>query len=133
MLRPTAGKYNTEIVLNLPENLPPANGVTEELTRVVWNVFDNALRHTTNGTITVTGKASSKYVHVSIADTGSGMTPEAKSMAFERGYSGSVRSGLGLAFCREIVVAYGGEIEIQSELGEGCTVSFSLPVYGGLE
>jgi signal transduction histidine kinase len=63
-----------------------------------------------------------------VSDDGEGIPPEILSRVFERGVSGSESSGLGLAICKEIVEAYGGEIGIDSETGLGTTARFTLPV-----
>jgi len=137
MLIPTAKKQNISVVLNLPEHLPPIWGIVAELTRVVWNIFENALRHTNNGTVTISGDSQTthgtKYVSITITDTGCGMTYEIKSRAFERCYSSGEKTGLGLTFCKEIIEAHGGEISIKSEPDKGCAITFILPQRDFLE
>jgi signal transduction histidine kinase len=133
MLIPTADKQNISVVTDLPKHLPSVWGTVAELTRVVWNILENALRHTTEGTISVLGNLQTKqdiiYVSITIADTGCGMTNEIKSRAFERGYSSGEMTGLELTFCKKIIEAHSGEIYIESELGKGCAVTFILPEY----
>ena len=133
MITSTTQKQNVVIVLKLPEYLPLVWGRAAELTRVLWNIFDNALRYTESGTINVAGDLrvidGSRHIAVTITDTGCGMTKEIKSHVFERGYSSEDRTGLGLAFCKEIIKAHGGVISIESEIGTGCAVTFTLPEY----
>ncbi len=69
-------------------------------------------------------------VHVTIADTGPGIPPEQLSYIFERYYQASgLRSGygLGLAIAKEIVTGHGGNIEAQSNPGEGTRFIVTLP------
>ncbi|MDR2108267.1 MAG: ATP-binding protein, partial [Coriobacteriales bacterium] len=69
-------------------------------------------------------------VCVSIADTGTGIAPDLLPKVFERGVSGrDGGSGLGLAVSRDLISAHGGTTSIQSQLGKGTTVSFSVPEY----
>jgi len=124
----SAKSLNIEINVNLPERLPPCFGAPADLTRLMWNLFDNALKHTANGTITISGGSADGNVTVTIADNGAGMSPEILSRAFERGFSGEQETtGLGLALCKEIAEAHGGEISIKSELGKGTAVTLVLP------
>lgn len=134
LLTPLAKSRGISINLLLPDSLPDCWGSPNELTRVLWNIFDNAVRHTENGSITVSGKhiTESGAIEITVADTGSGITPEHIKQIFERGFSseqGSINqtTGLGLAFCKEIIEAHGGKINIESEMGKGTEVKFSLP------
>jgi hypothetical protein len=75
-------------------------------------------------------------VYISVADTGRGIGPEAKALIFERLYQdpNSVdnnRSGLGLGLfiAKELVELHGGRIWVASEVGNGTTFSFTLPLY----
>ena len=129
LLMPSAKSKNIQLDLALPGTLPHVWGMPAELTRVLWNLFDNALKHTGGGKITVGGWAAENLLTLTITDTGEGMTQEIKSRVFERGFSGTDRTGLGLPLCKEIVQAHGGDISIQSEPGKGCAVAITLPVY----
>jgi signal transduction histidine kinase len=68
---------------------------------------------------------------VSVRDTGKGMAPNALARLFDRHWQSTQRHGtghgLGLAISKAIVEAHGGTISAQSALGEGTTVSFTLP------
>jgi signal transduction histidine kinase len=67
---------------------------------------------------------------VSVIDTGGGIPAEDLPHIFDRFYksSGSRGSGLGLAISKSLVVAHGGEITAASDVGEGTTITFTLPV-----
>jgi len=67
---------------------------------------------------------------VRLSDTGTGIAPEILQKVFRPMFTTKPEgkgTGLGLAICREIVRAHGGEIRIDSEEGQGTTMSFSLP------
>lgn len=137
ILASTAKKKNITILLNLPKYLPPVHGSSNALMRVLWNILENAIRYTEGGAIIITGDFQSSgnaaFVSVTISDTGCGMTDEVKKRAFERGYSGRKTTGLGLAFCKEIIEMHDGEISIESEAGKGCAITFSLPHFSTKE
>jgi signal transduction histidine kinase len=71
-------------------------------------------------------------VRFEVKDTGEGISPEFRERIFEKffqvpgGKSGG--SGLGLTIAREIVLAHGGKIGVESEVGKGSTFWFTLPV-----
>jgi two-component system sensor histidine kinase VicK len=72
---------------------------------------------------------------ISVQDDGIGMPSEAMSHLFERFYqvdgSGTRRvggTGLGLYICKQIVVAHGGDMWVESKVGQGSTFSFALPL-----
>lgn len=110
-------------------------GDEEELVRLFTNLLENAAHCTpADGTITVSAEALGSQVRVSVADTGVGIAPEHLPRLGERFYRvDAARSrpeggtGLGLSICRSIVAAHGGEMTIESVLGQGTTVRVSLP------
>ena len=68
-------------------------------------------------------------VHVEVWDEGPGLSAEDRDRAFEAFYSTKEEgTGLGLAIVQQIVAAHGGEVEIESEVGEGTTVRVRLPL-----
>jgi heavy metal sensor kinase len=114
---------------------PSVVGNQEEIQRVVINVIDNAIRHTSaGGTITVRLGREAGAAVIVIRDTGEGISAEHLPHLFERFYrvdtarsqqSGGV--GLGLAIVKEIVDAHGGDILLSSDVGKGTTVTIRLP------
>ena len=127
------GKNDTKdnkILLKLDDNLPPISADYARIMQVVTNLLSNSLRHTKNGIIEITLKKQSSCQLVSVSDNGDGMTEEIKAKAFDGYVSVSKeywRHGIGLYVCRKIVEAHGGKIWIESELGEGTEISFTLP------
>jgi signal transduction histidine kinase len=94
------------------------------------NLVSNALRHSaTGGSVTITTDARDAAIVVSVADTGAGIPPEALPRIFDRFYKGpsSHGSGLGLTIARNLVISHGGDISAASRVGEGTTVTFTLP------
>ncbi len=99
------------------------------LRSIFENLLSNAIRNTpSGGHIRLTATESKDAVHFSISDTGRGIAPERLHMIFGRFNSDSAEgTGLGLALVRRLVEAQGGQISIESLLGTGTTLTFTLP------
>lgn len=102
---------------------------------VFSNLISNALRHTPpQGTVVVRARSQSEGVRFEVSDSGEGIAPEHQRQLFERFFQvpgarhGS--AGLGLSICQEIVRAHGGQLGVESALGEGSTFWFVLPEGG---
>jgi two-component system sensor histidine kinase BaeS len=99
--------------------------------QVIGNLVSNALRHTPKGgTVTVRVRPSGDRVVLEVADTGSGMDAASAERAFDRFWRSGERAGagIGLAIVRDLVLAHGGEVSLQTAPGEGTTVRCSLPL-----
>jgi signal transduction histidine kinase len=120
----------------LEPDLPPVLADRQRLSQVLQNLLRNALRYTPEGgLISVNAVRKDAHVEVSVADTGVGIPPEELPRVFERFYRGDpARSraaggaGLGLAIVRELVEAMGGQVAVESVVGEGSRFSFTLPI-----
>lgn len=101
-----------------------------QLEQVVMNLVLNAAHATEHGgTIVVRTDASGGAARLIVRDTGVGMSEDVQRRAFEAFYTTKAKgTGLGLSICRHIVDAHGGTIEIQSEPGEGTSVTVELPL-----
>ncbi|MEO3816067.1 ATP-binding protein [Plantactinospora sp. B24E8] len=116
--------------------LPPVYVDPDRMRQVLGNLVTNALRATgRGGTITLGAEHSGDSAVLRVADTGSGIAPEALPHVFDRFWrADSARgrktggSGLGLAIVRQIVTDHGGVIRVASELGVGTTFTITLPV-----
>jgi signal transduction histidine kinase len=98
--------------------------------RALTNLMENAIQAMPGGgTLTITASPAGSSVAIVLADTGTGMEPEAVRRAFEPYFSTKTAgSGLGLANARRNVEACGGSIEISSTSGAGTTMTVTLPV-----
>lgn len=106
--------------------LPAVLCQPEQISRVLLNLLDNAIRHTApGGTVTLRATSQVGGVRVEVHDTGPGIPSEVCERV-ARCASTDVSTGLGLGIARTIVEAHGGQLSIPS-IGEGATVRFSLP------
>ncbi len=134
-MRPQAEASQVSIRSELQGALGPARGNPEQLQRVLFNLIQNAIRHTpADGSVVVRARpAADQGVEVEIADNGAGIEPALRARIFEPFVQGPTRvagangaSGLGLAIARAIVEAHGGRIWL-ADARAGTRVRFSLP------
>jgi signal transduction histidine kinase len=134
-MRPQAEAKRVAVQAEVPAGLAPARANPEKLQRVLFNLIQNAIRHTpADGSVTVLAESSGGNVEVEVADTGAGLAKDDRARAFEpfyRGGAGAARAagegtGLGLTICRAIVEAHGGQIWFADSPG-GARVRFRLP------
>ncbi|MBQ9108883.1 MAG: HAMP domain-containing histidine kinase [Oscillospiraceae bacterium] len=115
-----------------PEGFAVMQADRNRLRQVFVNIIDNALKYSDSGdTVTVTANLLPSSFTVSVADTGIGISPEDLPKVKTKFYkANSTRrgSGIGLAVADEIVRMHGGSLEIASKLGEGTTVTITLPL-----
>ena len=103
--------------------------------QVLINLVDNAIKYTPPGSeINIGWRKEGNFVLVTVADNGPGISDQAKPHIFDMFYSApnqiadSRRSmGLGLALCKSIVNAHGGEITVRDQVPHGSIFTFSVP------
>lgn len=120
------------VTVALPPELPPAYVDATLVTRVLVNLIENAIKHTPAGTrIMVSASLEGATVRVVVDDTGPGLPPDPERLfaKFQRGRDDSSAggAGLGLALCRAIVNAHGGQISAMQRPGGGARFVFTLP------
>lgn len=120
---------------DLAPGLPPIQADGDRILEVLENLVGNAIKFTpAGGTITIGARAHNAELVLWVKDTGPGIAPELIPRMFDRFWQaakGDRRgAGLGLTICRAIVDAHGGRIWVESQLGAGSTVFFSLPALG---
>jgi signal transduction histidine kinase len=122
-------------IVEFPPNFPIVGADPRWIKQVFRNILENATKYSPEGgLIVVQGEVRPTDVVISISDQGIGISPEDLIPLFEKYFR--VRSasglnisgtGLGLPIARTIIEAHGGRIWAESKLGEGTTLSFSLP------
>ena len=120
----------------LPEKpLPMITADRERIEQVIINVLSNAIKYTPDGgKIELSAKSQNNGIEITVRDNGIGIPEEDIPHLFERFYrveksrtSETGGTGLGLAIAKEITEAHGGKITVESRLGEGTSVTVSLP------
>jgi signal transduction histidine kinase len=119
---------------NIASNILPVMIDEDLMRRVLQNLLDNAVKFSVTGGVVkiLAGYNPGKQeIVVSVSDTGPGMDPMVKNRLFEKFFTGNVKdggSGLGLAFCRLVVQAHGGQIWVEKTGEAGTTISLSIPL-----
>ena len=122
-----------EVFVEMPDDLPLVSGESEKIRQVLTNLMDNALKFTpAGGRITMSALPDRRNVITRVSNTGDGIAPEHLPHVFERFYKvdrsrRDQGTGLGLAIVKHIVLAHGGDVDVESSLGEGATFTFTLP------
>ncbi len=135
LLREKAEKRKHQILVRLPEDLPPALADRRCVEQVLANFIDNAIKYCPEGArITARGSVVGDQIEVAIEDTGTGIEERHLPRLFERFYRvdpGRSRdmggTGLGLSIVKHVVEAMGGEVGVKSKFGLGTTFWFRLP------
>lgn len=133
MVRGLAEARGLRLELELPESLPLLRFDRTRIRQVLLNLLTNATRFTDRGWIRVRARLERKEVLITVEDSGRGIPPDRLSKAFEAFSQLDEEhiqegSGLGLAVSKKFVELHGGRMWIESELGRGTTVGFSLPI-----
>jgi signal transduction histidine kinase len=120
---------------HLPASTAPLKGDPIRLSQVVENLVSNAVKYSPPGsTVHLAMRWEARTVFLSIRDEGGGIPPERLSFLFERFYrveeEGSLvkGTGLGLFISREIIRMHGGNISVESNVGQGSKFTVELPL-----
>ena len=130
-----AMEKDVDLVGTVEEGIDPVQMDSQKIGRVLANLVANAIRHTpARGEVSVSVVRLDDAVAVTVSDTGEGIDPDDIPFVFDRFYRGDKSrsrmtggSGLGLTIARGLVVAHGGEIRVESKVGEGTSFTFILP------
>ena len=122
--------------VDVPEDLPPVWGDSNRVAQILTNLISNAIQYTPpGGRVTISAHPNENMLEVSIADTGIGISKEDQRKIFDRFFRAddplvqeTSGTGLGLPITASLVQMHGGQIWVESELGEGSTFTFTLPL-----
>ena len=126
---------SVELRVDAPDPSPELKADYDRLLQVLANLLTNALRHTPeNRHIALHAESIPDGVRITVSDTGMGIPAEDLPYIFDRFWRGDKSrtrtegsSGLGLAIIKQLVLAHGGTITAESEIGEGTTFTIELP------
>jgi signal transduction histidine kinase len=136
-LRPLADAGGVSLRTDVPANMPSVHADPDRLRQVLSNVIGNAIKFTpTGGAVRVGVGLSDGSALFTVSDTGIGVDAGQLPRVFDRffqvsssgGRSTRHGAGLGLPIARGIIEAHGGRIWMESALGRGATVRFTLPL-----
>ena len=122
------------LMVEVAEDVPPVSADYARLERIFNNLLTNALKYSSPETpVRIRAQRQGEMVEVSVSDRGRGITAEDAAHLFEQFYRatgehGPEGIGLGLYITKRLVEAHGGHIWVESEVGQGSTFSFTLPV-----
>ncbi len=125
-------------LIDFPKNFPIVDADPHRIEQVLRNLLDNAIKYSLQGgLVVVRGEVREDEVVISVADQGVGIAPEHLNRLFEKFFRIKsalgrhvVGSGLGLPIARTIVESQGGRIWAESQVGQGSTFYFTLPLRG---
>ncbi|HWH72586.1 MAG TPA: ATP-binding protein, partial [Candidatus Sulfotelmatobacter sp.] len=139
MFAPLAKEKGIRFEINAAEDLPPAIETDRlRLEQILRNLLSNALKFTTEGSVTLDIENRGTTISFAVKDTGIGIPADKQQTIFEafQQADGSTRrkfggTGLGLSISRELAKLLGGEIRLESEEGKGSTFTLLLPLEKG--
>ncbi|MBL4818828.1 MAG: hypothetical protein JKY15_06315, partial [Deltaproteobacteria bacterium] len=135
MSKPLVKDKEILLLNQVPSNLPPVEADDERLQQILFNLIGNAIKFTPSGSVKVTATLNNAFIKIRVIDSGIGIPPNRQTVIFEsfrqldssttREYGGS---GLGLSITKRLVELHAGTISVTSEINQGATFTFSLPV-----
>jgi len=134
-LEPLAADKKLAFKIEVAPKLPAGHGDGRRLAQVVINLVGNAIKFTDAGEVVIKATESNGSFHLSVCDTGPGISAADQAklfQEFQQADNAVTRkkggTGLGLAISKRIIEMHGGKIWVESQLGQGSTFAFTLPV-----
>ncbi len=120
--------------VTIPPDLPIVEADPDRLGQIVGNLLSNAIKYSdAGGTVSITARRESETVCICVSDTGRGIPPDEQALIFNPFYRGRAAGpfpegmGLGLTIARDLAIAHGGRLEVESSPGQGSRFSLCLP------
>ena len=120
--------------IEVPADLPTVSIDPNQMAQVIGNLVANAIQYTATGGISIGAGREIDRVWIAVEDTGSGIAPDVSAHIFDPFYRGVPGQrfpqgmGLGLAIARDIARAHGGDITVQSTVGQGSRFTVDVPL-----
>jgi signal transduction histidine kinase len=136
LVRERAQRHAIQLSLDVDQRLGSFEADERKFKQIVVNLLSNAVKFTPDGgKVEVSAKLDTDHVAIAVKDTGIGIAPEDHAAVFEefkqvgRDYTRKAEgTGLGLALTRRFVELHGGQVRLDSALGEGSTFTITLPI-----
>jgi signal transduction histidine kinase len=134
-LRPLAADKGLEFIAVVSDDIPLGYGDAGRITQCLMNLAGNALKFTREGRVEVTAQLEGDLLVYRVVDTGIGIAKDKLDTVFAEFRQGDANitsefggTGLGLSITRKFVELHGGRLWVESELGEGSTFFFAIPL-----
>jgi signal transduction histidine kinase len=120
--------------VEIEENLPPIRADRQRILQIVLNLVSNACKFTEEGSIKLAGERQGDEILLTVKDTGPGIAPEDHVAVFqtfkqtETGLRQGGGTGLGMPISKSLAEAHGGQLWLESGLGQGATFYVTLPL-----
>ena len=131
----TIGAKPLTIERAVQEPLPKFRTDLAKVNQILFLLLDNAVKFTPSGTVEIQASVARGQLRCAVRDTGIGICADDRQFVFDEFFqveeANSIRyrgAGLGLTLVRELAALLGGSLELESEVGLGTTVTFSVPV-----
>jgi signal transduction histidine kinase len=133
-----AGAKSINLEIDLEPSLPKVRMDADRVGQIINNLVTNAIKYSyPNTLITMKARAAGDNVEISVSDQGQGIPADELPKVFAdfgrtsvRPTAGEKSTGLGLAIVKRMVEAHQGRIQVQSQVGQGSTFTFTLPIKG---
>jgi signal transduction histidine kinase len=134
-LEPLAADKKLAFKVEMPSGLPPGRGDGRRLAQVLINLVGNAIKFTDAGEVAIKAEVNNGSFYVSVRDTGPGISADDQTRLFQEFQQADNAitkkkggTGLGLAISKRIIEMHGGKIWVESQVGQGSTFAFTLPI-----
>jgi two-component system, NtrC family, sensor kinase len=136
LIRERATRHGITLAPAVDERVGDIVADERKVKQILLNLLSNAVKFSpAGGRVAVTATTSDGVIEISVSDTGIGIAPEDQAVIFEEfrqaGTSDAQRpegTGLGLTLAKKFVELHGGQIWVRSQVGQGSTFTFTLPV-----
>ncbi|MGE3822535.1 MAG: ATP-binding protein [Isosphaeraceae bacterium] len=141
LARPIAERKNIDLTCRLDEAIPLLRQDPGKLRQILYNLLSNAIKFTPEGgRVTLSARVDGRYAVIEVADSGIGIAEEDQDKIFEKFRQASGNpvegvltrehqgTGLGLSIVRELAKLLGGDVHLESRLGQGSTFTVRIPL-----
>jgi signal transduction histidine kinase len=131
LVRPVAAEKSIQFVYSISPDVPNAFIDPDRLSQILWNLVGNAIKYApAHGVVSLSVQLVNGQIEFRVRDTGPGIAPGEVPLIFDRYWQAKHTkggAGLGLYISKGLVEAHGGRIWVESIVGEGTTVCFTVP------
>ncbi len=136
IFQPSINEKKLSVKISISESIPALKADENRLQQILFNLLGNAVKYTHSGGIWISTELKDSFVEICVKDTGIGIPEDQFRSIFvsftqgenvnRRKYDGS---GIGLTLTRYLIELHGGNIGVESKIGEGSSFIFTIPCY----